>query len=117
MTEGFPKKPKRPKTGGRQKGTPNKTTAEMRELARRHGPEALASIVVLMNLSQSDQIRLAAARELLDRGYGKPAQSMEVITIGADPDPGPRTREEYMAKYGMDEAGYEKLRAVLNELY
>jgi hypothetical protein len=28
--------------GGRQKGTPNKTTAEIRELAQAHGPDAIA---------------------------------------------------------------------------
>lgn len=34
--------------GGRQKGTPNKATAEVRSLARQFGPEAVEKLVKLM---------------------------------------------------------------------
>jgi len=67
-----------PKSGGRQKGTPNHATSEIKELARQHGQAALATIVQLMHSAENDQTRLAAAKELIDRGYGKAAQAVEV---------------------------------------
>ena len=65
---------------GRRKGTPNKATAEVKELARLHGPAAIEEAVRIMKTSESDQARLAAAREILDRAYGKPQQTI----VGAD---------------------------------
>ena len=69
---------KRPKTGGRQKGTPNKTTAGLKALAGKHGKEAISALLVLAREGDNENIRLAAWKELLDRGYGKPAQSVEI---------------------------------------
>jgi hypothetical protein len=65
------------KVGGRKKGTPNKATADIKALARVHGPEAVEKLVELMRTGP-EKVRLAAARELLDRGYGKPTQAVEV---------------------------------------
>jgi hypothetical protein len=59
------------KFGGRQKGTPNKSTAEIRTLARQYGPEAIATLVRLMRQRDDLKVRLAAAKELLDRAYGR----------------------------------------------
>jgi hypothetical protein len=64
------------KTGGRMAGTPNKTTAEIREAARAHGGAALAQLARIMTNSPSDAARIAAAREILDRAYGKAPQAM-----------------------------------------
>ena len=36
------------KTGGRKAGTPNKATAEIRELAMLHGPAAIRRLVLLI---------------------------------------------------------------------
>ena len=66
------------KTGGRRKGTPNKNTADLKALASKHGPAALKAIRVLADTAENEQTRLAAWRELLDRGYGKPAQYNEI---------------------------------------
>lgn len=67
------------KTGGRQKGTPNKATAEVRALAQEWGEQAISTLGDIMtNNDSSEQARIAAARELLDRGYGKPRQNMEL---------------------------------------
>lgn len=63
-----------PKSGGRKKGTPNKATADIRDLAREYTLDAVATIVAVMRSSDSDQARVAAAREILDRGYGKAPQ-------------------------------------------
>ena len=62
------------KTGGRVKGTPNKATAELKVLAREYTPEALKTLVNVMKASESDAARVAAAKELLDRGHGKSPQ-------------------------------------------
>lgn len=63
------------KTGGRVKGVPNKATQEIKALAQKYTSEALAALVQVMQTSESDQARVAAARELLDRGHGKSPQS------------------------------------------
>lgn len=62
--------------GGRQKGTPNKATAEIKSLARKHGKEAIDKLVSLMRSAENEQVQGNAAKDLLDRGYGKPAQAM-----------------------------------------
>lgn len=66
-----------PKTGGRRKGTPNKVTVAVREAALQHGPAAVAELARLMKEGQSEQVRIAACREMLDRAYGKARQSVE----------------------------------------
>ena len=38
----------RAKTGGRVKGTPNKATVEIKDLAREHGAAAIAKLVRLI---------------------------------------------------------------------
>lgn len=77
------------KTGGRVAGTPNKITAEIKALAREYAPEAIAKLVKIIRTSESDQASVAAVRELLDRGYGKPTQF-----IGGDEDNPIRTIQE-----------------------
>lgn len=72
------------KTGGRQKGVPNKATAEIKALARAYAPEIVAELARLALNAESEQARVAAGRELLDRGFGRPSQ-----IIGADEDTGP----------------------------
>ena len=59
------------KTGGRQKGSLNKLTADVRVLARKYTAAAMEQLDKLTKKADSDTIRLAAIRELLDRGYGK----------------------------------------------
>lgn len=50
-----------------------KEVAEIKALARAHGPEAINKLVSLMDCGKP-QTEVAAAQALLDRGYGKPAQ-------------------------------------------
>lgn len=66
---------------GRPKGSPNKATAEIKAIAQQYGPEAIATLVEVMQDAKSPS-RVAAAKELLDRAYGKSAQPIE----GGDPD-------------------------------
>ncbi len=67
------------KTGGRQPGSLNKITADIRELAGQHGPAVIAELARLATEADSEQVRVSAGRELLDRGFGKPAQSRDPI--------------------------------------
>ena len=62
--------------GGRKTGTPNKITADVKELARKYGPEVIAGFARLFREADSDAARIAAGKELLDRGYGKAAQPL-----------------------------------------
>ena len=74
--------PGTPRVGGRQKGTPNKATLDIKALAQEHGPELLG---ILVSLARDDETphaaRVAASKEVLDRGYGKPSQ-----VLGSDPE-------------------------------
>jgi hypothetical protein len=70
------------KTGGRQKGTPNKATAEVRALAFEYGADAFRKLAELAGLAKdeagsplpgasSETARISAIGMLLDRGFGK----------------------------------------------
>jgi 4'-phosphopantetheinyl transferase EntD len=58
--------------GGRKKGTPNKSTADIKALAQKHGPEMIEGLVNLARTAESEAARIAAMNSVLDRGYGKP---------------------------------------------
>lgn len=64
------------KTGGRVAGTPNKATAEIKALARNYAAEAIEALVNVIRSTDSDAARVAAIREMLDRGYGKATQML-----------------------------------------
>jgi hypothetical protein len=67
---------------GRKPGSPNKVTLDIKALAQEHGPEALRGLVGIATDEQAPHAaRVAAMREVLDRGYGKPSQM-----VGGDPD-------------------------------
>jgi hypothetical protein len=52
--------------------------AGLRELARLHAPGAIAELARLATKARSEATRIAAIRELLDRGYGKPSFDSKV---------------------------------------
>lgn len=66
------------KTGGREKGTPNKATADIKAIAQLHSEAAVSELVRIMGNSESDAARVAAIKELLDRAHGKPKQAMDI---------------------------------------
>jgi hypothetical protein len=61
-----------------------KAVEEVRELARAHCPAAIAELARLALKARSECARIAAIRELLDRGYGKATQPLAGET-GAAP--------------------------------
>ena len=58
--------------GGRQKGTPNKVTADLQEAAQVYTPAALKTLNDICVSGESEAARVAAANSLLDRGHGRP---------------------------------------------
>jgi hypothetical protein len=75
---------------GNPSGRP-KVAAEVRELAREHGPAAIARLVELMR-SKDEMVAIAACRAILDRGYGRPESTLSLpngplvsVTIGNGP--------------------------------
>ena len=79
--------PKGRKTGGRQKGTPNKASTLGRELAQEWGPDALRKLAALAGLlrdpeghpigmAESEAVQQAACVQIVDRAYGKPTQPL-----------------------------------------
>lgn len=60
--------------GGRAKGTPNKSTADVKAMAQKHGPDAIKELARLALHAEAEPARVAAIKEILDRAYGKSAQ-------------------------------------------
>lgn len=73
----FPKGRQRPAGAGRKAGTPNKATAAVKALALKELPKAIKELARLAANAQSEQTRVAAIRELLDRGIGRAPASTE----------------------------------------
>lgn len=64
---------------GRKQGSINKVKLELREAAREHSQAALETLVGIMNDHEAPHAaRISAANSLLDRGHGKPTQSLDV---------------------------------------
>jgi len=70
-----------PGQSGNPGGRP-KVVAEVRALARQHTAEVITTLLAIMRNPEHDpRARVAAAKEILDRGYGRPSQPIE----GDDP--------------------------------
>ena len=75
---------------GRPKGVPNKATADLKALAQVHGPAVIAKLAVMAGLTteapaENEGTRVAAMKELLDRGYGKSVQPQSGPDGESDP--------------------------------
>ncbi len=64
------------KTGGRQKGTPNKATADIKAALRMHGDKLVKALLKLTE-STDERVRLGALQTAFDRGFGKAVQHIE----------------------------------------
>lgn len=65
-------------TSGNPKGRPP-IIREVQELAREHTPEAIEMLHQIMtDRKQNGSARVQAATQLLDRGWGRPKQSVDV---------------------------------------
>jgi len=67
---------------GRPRGVKNKAKKgeklTLERLAREHTASALKALVDIVTNGESEGARIAAATALLDRGYGRPRQSVEM---------------------------------------
>lgn len=94
----------RPFTKG-QSGNPGgrpKEEAHVRDLARAQTVRAVETLVAIMENKRSPAAaRVSAAIALLDRGYGRPAQQVNVDATlrPSDVSAEPLTAEEWVAKY------------------
>lgn len=77
--------------GGRVKGVPNKATRDIKAVAGEYTTEAVDTLVSVMRDGQSEKARVSAAKELLDRAHGRPAQA---IIGGGENDPAIRVITE-----------------------
>lgn len=72
MAKGF-------KTGGRQKGSINRATADIKDAAAQYSTQALTVLVEVANdVAAAPAARVAAANAILDRAHGKARQSVEI---------------------------------------
>lgn len=76
-----PRGGKRP-GAGRPLGALGKITRPLRELAALHSEDCIAVLVELRDHAEAEQVRLAAANSLLDRGHGKPRQEIDLSDDG-----------------------------------
>lgn len=90
---------------GRRKGAPNKATVIVKDAAQAFTADALETLAKIMKDTEAPAAaRVAAANALLDRGHGKPKQSVDVdgvvngaltVTyVGASAGPLPAPSEE-----------------------
>jgi chemotaxis receptor (MCP) glutamine deamidase CheD len=56
-------------------------TSELKDEAGKYAHEAIEALVELMRNSGSDPVRVAAAKELLDRAHGKP-KTESTVPVG-----------------------------------
>ncbi len=71
-----------------QSGNPGgrpKVLADVQELARQYAPVAIVELARLALKAKNENARIAAIRELLDRGYGRSRQAVEVSAPAGDP--------------------------------
>jgi hypothetical protein len=75
--------------GGRPAQGPDrrKIEADARLLARSHGVEAVENLVAIMNDEAAPHMaRIIAANAILDRGWGKPPQAIQVYECDVQPE-------------------------------
>lgn len=71
-------------------------TQDVGELARTHGPKAIAVLSDLMENAFEDRDRIRAAEAILDRGHGKAAQAIIAV-------PASRRQAQLLAGYTDDQ--------------
>ena len=78
---------------GRPKGATSKVTQDVRELALIYGPAAMQELARLSLEAVSEATRVAAAKEVLDRAYGRAPQPAQG---GDDEHDDPRTESTWI---------------------
>lgn len=63
---------------GRKPGAISKAKRELADMAKDKAEQALAVLAEIMMTGESDAARVSAANSILDRGYGKPFQAVQI---------------------------------------
>ena len=63
---------------GRPKGALNLIARPVKELAAEQSEASIERLIQLRDHAESEQVRFAAAKELLDRAHGRPRQEIAV---------------------------------------
>jgi hypothetical protein len=64
--------------GGQPRHPPEVNFREVVRLARSYAPAALTELARIVREGRSERMRIMAAQELLDRGFGKAKQTVEI---------------------------------------
>lgn len=108
------RKPGIPKTGGRQKGTPNKSRKELRDIIDAElQPNELVRVLagIVRNTASPEPARISAVKELWDRRYGKAPQAITganggpLAIVGALGTMTDEQVQELIAQLGGDAGG------------
>ena len=91
--------PWKPGQSGNPSGKPKDTIGP---LARKHGPEAIRLLLDIMRNARDQGHRIKAAQIILERGFGKPREALEITgTVGLAPaidGPPSETREAWIER-------------------
>lgn len=73
-------KPFQPGTTGNKGGRPKKTEEErtLEQMCKDKTPDALGTILYIMQDGEQERARLAAAQYIIDRGWGRAKESVEL---------------------------------------
>lgn len=65
--------------GGRKKGTPNKATAHIRDVAKQYTEQAFHTLISVMAGGEGvpAAAQVSAAKEILERGWGRAVQPVD----------------------------------------
>ena len=73
---------------GRKRGIPDRATPFQKEglegRARLYTDQALKALIDVATKGESEAARVTAANALLDRGYGRPRQAVEIAHVAPD---------------------------------
>ncbi len=63
---------------GRKPGKVSQAKRDLMEMAKGHAPRALQVLIDIAVNGEAEAARVSAANAILDRGYGRPVQGVEV---------------------------------------
>jgi Family of unknown function (DUF5681) len=88
----------RPGQSGNPNGRP-RVLADVQKVARAHSADAIKTLSDVMNNPKTPAAaRISAASALLDRGYGKPSQTVDANNTTYVVSDKPMTEEEWVAE-------------------
>lgn len=95
---------------GRKPGAPNRLTFELKTAAAAHGNEALNKLLSLIRDEETPpNVAVAACREVLDRGFGRPSITIDQPEININLFP-PKEELDAIYEKALQEAAEREAR-------